>query len=330
MVMNFWEAQKRARSKTTIYLLVFVLLTISMAILLEIAMRTFADQQYQFDYPAASLLFLCITFGVAAFQYLMFQSHGGKVVAQSVGGRRVLQETTDPQERQLLNIVEELAISASLPVPPVYILPANQINAFAAGLNPQNAVIAITQGALIKLNRDEVQGVIAHELGHIYNGDMKISMRLAAMVMGFFFVLYIAFRLLHSTGFVSRRSSRQNGNQGQGANPVLLLAILMICAGAISWFIGSILKATISREREYLADACSVQFTRNPPGIANALKKIGKDQVNDMPAEGMAFSHMYFNEPKGLSALFASHPPLRKRIEAIEGGRYDFSKRVFQ
>lgn len=323
MVMNFWEAQRRARSKTTIYLVVFILLTVSVAILLEIAMRTFADQQYQFEFPVAGLLFLGITFGVAAFQYLMFQSQGGKVVAQSVGGRRVLPDTSDPQERRLLNIVEELAISASLPVPPVYILPANQINAFAAGLSPQNAVVAITQGALVKLNRDEIQGVIAHELGHIYNGDMKISMRLAAMVMGFFFVLYIAFRMLHSTGFISRRS-RQNGNQG--ANPVLLLAILLICAGAISWFAGSILKATISREREYLADACSVQFTRNTSGIANALRKIGKDQVNDMPAEGMAFSHMYFKEPSGLSALFASHPPLGKRIEAIEGGRYDFSE----
>ena len=323
MVMNFWEAQRRARSKTAIYLVVFVLLTISVAVLLEIAMRIFADQQYQFDFPAAGLLFLGITFAVAAFQYLMFQSQGGKVVAQSVGGRRVLPDTTDLNERRLLNIVEELAISASLPVPPVYILPANQINAFAAGLSPQNAVVAITQGALVKLNRDEIQGVMAHELGHIYNGDMKISMRLAAMVMGFFFVLYIAFRMLHSTSFISRRS-RQNGNN-QGVSPVLLLAILLICAGAISWFAGSILKATIGREREYLADACSVQFTRNPSGIANALKKIGKDQVSDMPAEGMAFSHMYFNEPSGLSALFASHPPLSKRIEAIEGGRYDFS-----
>ena len=235
MVMNFWEAQRRARSKTAVYMVVFALLTIFIALLLEFAMRTFAPDQYQSDFPLAGLMFLGITFAVAVFQYLMFQAQGGKVVAESVGGRRIFPNTSDPQEQRLLNIVEELAIAASLPVPPVYILPANQINAFAAGLNPQNAVIAITQGALAKLNRDEIQGVIGHELGHVYNGDMRISMRLAAMVMGFFFVLYFAFRLLNYSGFVSRRS-RQNGNQG--VNVVLVLALLMICAGAISWLSG--------------------------------------------------------------------------------------------
>lgn len=324
MAMNFWEAQRRARSNTTWYLFVFMLLTLGVAILLEWAMRYFAGDDYNPDYPVVGTIFLGITFLVASFQYMMFRSQGGKYVAESVGGRRIYPNTTDPQERRLLNIVEELSLAASIPIPPVYILPANQINAFAAGLNPQNAAIAITQGCLVKLNRDEIQGVIAHELGHVYNGDMKISMRLAAMVMGFYFVLYLAFWLLRFAGFGSRRSRDGNGN-GKGTNPILLISLLLIAAGAVTWFVGSILKATVSREREYLADACSVQFTRNPSGIANALRKIGKDQVDDMPSEGMAFSHMYFNEHSGLSSLFASHPPLEKRIEAIErGGRYYF------
>lgn len=321
MAMNFWEAQKRARSYTTYYLIVFILLTLLTAFLIEVAMRTFAGEEYQTKIPVPGLIFLGITFAVAAFQYSMFQSQGGKGVAQSVGGRRVLPDTTHPRERQLLNIVEELSIAASLPVPPVYILPANEINAFAAGINPQNAAVAITEGALIKLNRDEVQGVIAHELGHVYNGDMKISMRLAAMVMGFYFVLYLAFRLLASVRF-----ERREEGEGRGMNPILLLSLLLMAAGAFTWFAGSILKATVSREREYLADACAVQFTRNPSGIANALRKIGKDKTSDMPQEGMAFSHIYFNDYVGLSSLFASHPPLEKRIAAIEGGRYDFTK----
>lgn len=312
MAMNFWEAQRQARKKTAIYLSLFILLTLGVAVVLELALREMSpDYQMEYDFPVFGAAFLGVTFGVAALQYSMFASSGGKYVAESVGARPVYSDTRDPKERQLLNIVEEMAIASSIPVPPVYIIPARQINAFAAGLNPQNAVIAITEGALTTLKRDEIQGVIAHEMGHIYNGDMKIGMRLAAMVMGFFFILYFAFRIIQFSNF---RRSRENG---KGGNPVLLAAILLVAAGAITWFVGSILKASVSRQREYLADASSVQFTRNPDGLANALRKIAKEQYNDMPPEGMAFSHMYLDNHLGFNALFATHPPLEKRIKAI-------------
>lgn len=311
--MNFWAAQKRARKKTNIYLAVFIVITVGVAFLLEIVMRNTSPQTYG-QFPYVGLLFLGITFSVAAFQYQMFCSKGGRYVAESVGARLVDPMTTDPKERQLLNIIEEIALSSSLPVPPVYLMEAHQINAFAAGLTSDNAAIAITVGALEKLNRDEIQGVIAHEFGHIYNGDMKISMRLAAMVMGFFFVLYLAMRMFQFASF-SRRSQK-------GGNPVLLIALLLLGAGIFTWFAGSVLKAMVSREREYLADACAVQFTRNPNGIANALKKIGEDQTQDMPKQGMAYSHMYLDNHLGFSALFATHPPLKKRIDAILGKSY--------
>lgn len=316
MAMDFWEAQRKARSRTNIYLTIFVILTICVAILAEFAMRLLAQDSYDPPLPIVGLAFLVITFSVAAYNYGMYQEYGGSYVAETMGAKRVNPQTTNLTEKQLLNIVEEVAIAASLPFPPIYIIPAQQINAFAAGLNTKNAIIAVTQGSLQTLNRDELQGVIAHEFGHIYNGDMKISMRLAAMVMGFFFVLYLGLRLIQFSSFSSRKEN------GKGGNPVVIAAFVLIAAGALTWLFGTLLKCCVSREREYLADACAVQFTRNPHGIANALRKIGQAQTSDMPTTGMAFTHLYFDDYTGLSALFATHPPLDKRIAAIEGRVY--------
>ncbi len=310
MAMNFWEAQARARRYTALYLFVFILLTVAIAVVAEVAMRTFAGETYDTPYPLLGAAFLGITFLIAGFNYVRYQSFGGSCAAEAVGARLVSPDTTNPKERQLLNIVEELALASTLPVPPVYIIPAAEINAFAAGLNGKNAIVAITDGALQKLNRDEVQGVIAHEFGHITNGDMCISMRLAAMLMGFYFALYIGLRMLQLGG---------RSRDGKKGDPMAIAAFILIVAGSLSWLAGSILKAMVSRQREYLADACSVQFTRNPSGIANALRKIGQESIRDMPAGGANFSHMYLNDTSFFSTLFATHPPLEKRIAAIEG-----------
>lgn len=314
--MNFWQAQAQARSKTKIYLTAFIIITLIVAIVSETAMRYFAGEAYNPPVPLIGIGFIAITFLVSAFNYSMYGNYGGSYVAESIGAYKVEPTTTHPKERALLNIVEEISIAAALPMPEVYIIPAEQINAFAAGLKSEDAAIAISEGALYQLNREEIQGVIAHEFGHIYNGDMKISMRLAAMVMGFFFVLYMGFRLLQIAGF--RRSSDERG----GGNPIAIAAIIFMAAGVFTWFAGSVLKAMVSRQREYLADACAVQFTRNPNGIANALRKIARATVDDMPKEGSAFSHMYFDDHLGWGALFATHPPIQKRIEAIEGRTY--------
>lgn len=313
MAMNFWEAQRKARTLTTIYLFVFAFLTIAVAIIGEFALRTFAADSYDSPYPLFGVAFLGLTFAVAAYNYMMYREYGGGYVAESLGGYRIDPTSDNPQERQLLNIVQEIALAASLPMPSVYVLPSKEINAFAAGLTRENAAITVTEGTLERLNRDEVQGVIAHEFGHVYNGDMVISMRLAAMIMGFFFVLYIGLRLLQGSSFRSRN------NEKQGGNPILLIAVGLMIAGALTWFFGSILKAMVSRQREYLADACAVQFTRNPSGIANALRKISKDKAHDMPKTGSAYSHMFLEDH---SSIFDTHPPIEKRIAAIEGGKY--------
>lgn len=318
MVMDFWEAQRRARNKTIQCLIAFVCLTLVVATLSEVAMRYYAGESYNTPVPLVGLVFLAMTFGVAGFQYLMYKSYGGSYAAESVNAYRVDPNTQEPHERQTLNIVQEMAIAASVPVPPLYIIPADEINAFAAGLTPEDTIIAVTVGAMRKLNRDELQGVIGHELGHVHNADMTISLRLAAMVMGFFFVMYIGLRVLQFSSF----RGRGNGNR-KGPDLVALAALILIVAGIVTWFAGGILKAMVSRQREYLADASSVQYTRNASGIANALRKIAKDQLNDMPREGMSISHMYFNDQSFWSNLFATHPPLEKRIAALEGREKD-------
>jgi heat shock protein HtpX len=315
MPIDFWEAQRRARRQTSLYLALFVILTVAAAVLLELGMRYFVKDQYNPSWPVLGLIFLGLTFIAAALQYSCFLSMGGKYVAESIGAR-LADGRSDPKEAQVLNIVSECAIAASLPIPQTYIIEAEQINAFAAGLSSEDAVVAVTSGALKTLSREEMQGVIAHEFGHISNGDMKIGLRLSAMLMGFYFVLYIAVRMLQLSG--RGRGNRRSGDGG-GRNPIIAAALIMIVAGAITWLLGSILKAAVSRQREYLADASSVQFTRNPEGLVNALRKIKQETVKDMPTTGMAYSHLYLDDHKSLSSIFATHPPLERRIELLQG-----------
>lgn len=320
MAMNFWEAQRKAKSQTSFFVTIFVTLTFGIAVAAEWAMRFFAGPDYDPPLPYVAMVFLGITFLVAWGQYTMYQTQGGSYVAESVGAFRVDPTTGNQQARQLLNIVEEISVASGQPMPAVYILQADQINAFAAGMSPTSAAICITDGALRRLSRDELQGVIAHEFGHIYNGDMRISLRLAAMVMGFYFAFFLGLRILQFSGLAGGRRSRDD--ERGGANVVAMASIILFVAGAVTWLAGSILKAMVSREREYLADACAVQFTRNPDGISRALRKIAKDSVQDMPKDGSSISHMYFNDNSFFSEIFATHPPLEKRIAAIEGRTY--------
>jgi heat shock protein HtpX len=317
MAMDFWEAQRKARLRTAVFLILFVILTAIVSGLIEVALRYFAGEDYQPSYPIAGLVFAGLTFLIAGFQYLAFSVGGGSLVATSLGARQVDPNTSDFKVQTLLNIVQEMALAAHQPVPPVFILDAHQINAFAAGLSPDKAAITVTRGALTHLNRDELQGVIGHEFSHVANGDMLISMRLAALLMGFFFVLYLGLRIFQFSAIAGGRRD----NNRRGGNPIMLAALLFVIGGAITWFFGSILKAAISRQREYLADASAVQYTRNPNGIAGALRKIAHTTVSDMPSTGDAYSHLYFDDRSWFSSLFATHPPIEKRIAAIEGIR---------
>lgn len=311
MAMDFWESQRHARRQTAIYLIIFVILTIAVAAASEFAMRSLAENSYDTSFPLVGSIYATIAFLSAGYHYLMYKAQGGGFVAESMGGKLVSRQTTDPRLRQLLNIVEEMSVAASVPIPDVYLLQAEAINAFAAGLTEDKAAIGITTGALNSLNRDELQGVIAHEFGHIHNKDMRLTLILAALVMGFFIIIYMGLRILQFSSF-----SRNDDKKG---NPIVLAAVILLLAGVISWIGGTILRSCVSRQREYLADASAVQFTRNPDGILGALRKIEKESNTSMPAQGAGYAHMYFDHRSLWDFLFATHPPLQKRIEAIEG-----------
>jgi heat shock protein HtpX len=316
-VMDFWGAKRQAQKKTWWYLLLFAVMLITVAVASELALRYYLGKQYQPPEPWLAIGFVLITIGVGGFNYLMYGSQGGSYVAESLGGQRIDLATQDFKEKQLLNIVEEMALAAGMPVPPVFILEAEQINAFAAGLSPDDAAIAITRGALHTLSREEIQGVIAHEFSHIYHGDMLLNMRLAAMIMAFFFLVYMAFRILQFSAYTGGGRSRGKDKSG---NPTLVIALILLVAGAVSWCAGSVLRSMISRQREYLADASAVQYTRNPKGLLGALQKISTESKHDMPKEGGAYAHLYFSGASSwFSQIFSTHPPIDKRIAALKG-----------
>ncbi|MGQ9575715.1 MAG: M48 family metallopeptidase [Thermoguttaceae bacterium] len=243
---------------------------------------------------------------------------GGEVVALMLGGRRVDPRTTDLGQRRLLNVVEEMALASGLPVPPVYVLDNEPgINAFAAGHAPANAVIGVSRGALTYLSRDELQGVMAHEFSHILNGDMRLNLRLIGVLNGILILAILGYYLMRAAGSSSRRS-----RDGRGRALVFLLGLGLLVIGYIGVLFGKLIKAAVSRQREYLADASAVQFTRYPGGIAGALKKIGGlaqgSRIQDAHAEEC--SHLFFGDAfaGSLFNLFATHPPLVERIRRIE------------
>ena len=242
-------------------------------------------------------------------------SSGGKVVAESMGGQRLNQNTKDPLARQILNVVEEMAIASGTPVPPVYLMDEEGINAFAAGYSPRDAVIGVTRGCATKLDRDQLQGVMAHEFSHILNGDMRINIRLTGIIFGIVFLSSIG-RMLTNIAYVSGGRRRNGKDSGGGALVILGIGLLII--GGIGGFFGAMIRASISRQREFLADASAVQFTRNPEGIAGALKRIGGFSHGSkiQSAGAQEFSHMFFSS--GISSMFATHPPLPIRIKRID------------
>lgn len=248
---------------------------------------------------------------------------GGKVVAESLGGIRLSPDSQDPLQRRLLNVVEEMALAANTPVPPVYLLPESGINAFAAGYSAADAVIGVTRGCLEQLNRDELQGVVAHEFSHILNGDMRMNIRLIAILNGILFLGHIGYYMLRGSRGASaaRVSSSRSGNNKNGAGGILLLALGLVIIGYLGSFFGNLIKAAVSRQREFLADASAVQFTRNPRGIASALKVIGshgkRSKVSNSNADEN--SHLFFAEAiSRWASIFATHPPLATRIKRLE------------
>jgi Zn-dependent protease with chaperone function len=249
---------------------------------------------------------------VASFYKTLVLGGGGGVVARSLGGVRVSPDTTDPLQRRLLNVVEEMAIASGVPVPEVYLLEQESgINAFAAGHNPSNAAIGVTRGTLTTLNRSELQGVIAHEFSHILNGDMRLNVRLMGLLFGLLVIALIGRTVL-------RGATRVRGDRKGGVIIVLLIALAVLIIGYVGLFFGRLIQAAVSRHREALADASAVQFTREPGGLRGALVKIGASTAGSRLGnpEVEEVAHMLF--APGMRRFFATHPPLLERLKAID------------
>jgi Zn-dependent protease with chaperone function len=247
-------------------------------------------------------------------------SGGGNVVAEGLGGRRVFPDTTDPVERRLLNVVEEMALASGVPVPPVFLLSEEEgINAFAAGYSPSDAVVAVTRGTAERLSRDELQGVVAHEFSHILNGDMRLNIRLIGILHGILLIGLIGRILLR----LASNSGSRSGKDGKGAAAYIgLIGVALMVLGYVGTLVGNLIKAAVSRQREFLADASAVQFTRNPGGLAGALKRIGAAITgSSLKAPNAAeASHMFFAQGvwEGFTGLTATHPPLEDRIRRLD------------
>lgn len=320
--MDFFEAQDQARRKTKWLVLWFALAVVGVvvAVNLLVLLLTGGDQAVELM-TVASVGTAGVILAASGFKSMQLGA-GGSVVAHDLGGRLVMPGSTDFDEKRLLNIVSEMAIASGMPVPQVYLMDEEEgINAFAAGTEPSNAVIGVTRGCLQRLSREELSGVVAHEFSHILNGDMRLNMRLMGLVFGLLVLSMVGRGMVELLRFQNLSSRRSNNKEGGNIMLVLfLLGLGLIVIGSLGVFFGRLIQAAVSRQREYLADASAVQFTRNPDGIAGALKKIGGLSVGSKmkSAKAMEASHMFFSNGGMFSFGLATHPPLEIRIREIE------------
>jgi Zn-dependent protease with chaperone function len=322
--MDFFQSQDIARRNTKRLVFLFALALLSLIamtnLLILFGLGVFADtldtplfERIDWSLFASISLAILVVVAGGSFYKLMSLRGGGASVAEMMKGRLIVAGSQNLAEQKVLNVVEEMAIASGTPVPPVYVIEEQSINAFAAGFTPADAVIGITRGAIESFSREELQGVIAHEFSHILHGDMRLNIRLIGILYGIMVLGIVGYYIVRSTG-MSRRS-KNSGN-------IAIAGIGLIVLGYSGTFFGNWIKAAVSRQREFLADASAVQFTRNPDGIADALKRIGSSATGSvMESPGASeISHALFGEgvKHSFSSMFATHPPLAERIKRVQ------------
>ena len=326
--MDFFEAQDQARRSSKKLVFLFIIACICVLVAINgVALLVMMIGQAKAGgsgggwfrpeiFALVSVATLAVIVGGSLFKTAQLSGDGGKV-ARLLGGRPIDPHTNDPDERKLLNIVEEMSIASGVPVPDTYVIDNQDgINAFAAGNDIESAAIGVTRGCIARLTRDELQGVIAHEYSHILNGDMKLNLRLIGVIFGLLVIGLIGYVLLRSAPYGSGRS--RSNSKDNGAMAMLLIGAAVWLIGSVGVFFGRLIQASVSRQREFLADASAVQFTRNPNGIRDALRRIGGNAAgsNVQSVHAGEISHMFF--ANGFSSMFATHPPLPQRIKAID------------
>ncbi len=310
--MDFFAQQAKVRrsSRTLVLLFITAVLSIVIAVdlicafLLGVGLRPLP--LLGVSAAVLAVIGLCTAYRVASL------AGGGSAVAQGMHAVEVPADTTNPQWQRLRNVIEEVAIASGVPVPDIYVMQdETAINAFAAGYTPADAVVCVTQGCLDQLDRDELQGVIAHEFSHVLNGDMRLNIRLIGLLFGIMAIGLIGRFMIYGG---SGRSRRDGGN-------VALAGLALLIVGGIGLFFGKMIQAAVARSRESLADASAVQFTRQTSGIAGALKKIAAfEQGSQLQSPRRdEVRHMLFGDAE-MSSMFATHPPIIQRIQALEPG----------
>ena len=335
--LDFFAAQAEARRRTAVLVVSFalaccVVVAVVYAALVAVAATAIPHADLPLELPAglsgmsgrpslfqpallvlAAALVGAVTGLGTAYHAVRLSAGGGEAVAEMLGGVRVDRDAADPAERRLVNVTEEMAIAAGLPVPHLYVLSGEQgINAFAAGYTPGHAVVAVTRGALDRLSRDELQGVLAHELSHVLNADTRVDLRLMAAVGGLTVLALLGRLILRGTS-----SSRSRDSRGRGA--ALLVGLAFLLAGAFGALCGKLVRYAVARQREWLADASAVQFTRNPDGLAGALRKIAAEGSALRSPHAPEAAHIFFASAATgfLAGLFSTHPPIEERIRRL-------------
>ncbi len=317
--MDFFEKQERARLQTKWLVFYFAFAVVGIIAVLHIGFSLLLGQPLDdwelLAFTAGGVLIAVVIGSLVKIAEL---SKGGKAVAEMLGGTPVNPSTTDTNERRLLNVVEEMSLASGVPVPQVYVLDEEGINAFAAGYSTGDAAVGVTRGCIERLSRDELQGVIGHEFSHILNGDMRLNIRLMGLLNGILFLALLGGVLMRLAATTRPRSS--NDKNGGSIVAVLIAGgLVLYIVGWIGVFFGKLIKAAVSRQREFLADAAAVQFTRNPDGLAGALSKIASHSSQLAHPKAQEASHMFFGNgmAEAWLGLFATHPPIQQRIAEI-------------
>ena len=333
--MNFFEQQDQARRRTTWLVLLFLLAVVCVALsFYGLALFVIVPQAQDRGARGVDLwwnpeIFMQITGAVCLIIFLgagvqrLRLGGTGKSVAEALGGQPLQGSTDNPDEQKLRDVVDEMAIASGMPVPPIYILQEDAINAFAAGKNPQDAVLGFTRGAITQLNRDELQGVTGHEFSHIAHKDTRLNLRIACVVAGIMLIALIGRVMLQVAGRIATapRMSSKKDDRGSAALLFVAVGLGLLVVGGIGAFFGRLLQAAVSRQREFLADASAVQYSRNPAGIACALRRIGGlpfTPIQSPTASGL--NHFFFS--KSIHSWLSTHPPLPERIRRIEQGGF--------
>lgn len=329
--MDFFSAQKKAKQRslllfsallltiTTLTLLTYAIFIIAYIQFFSISLDAFLQAPTQYI-KIQHLLFLAVII-LFVILFAMFKKwnelkSGGESVAIALGARALLYSTASTKERQALNVVEEMALASGIGGIVLYSLNDSAINAFAAGTEPRNAIVAVTQGAIEQLSRDELQAVIAHEFSHIFHADMKLNAQTSALIFGMVAIADVGRAIFRYAPQSTSRRDRSGKKEASASLYLFAIAIALIIIGYVGNVMGSLIQAAISRKREFLADATAVQYTRYPQALAQALYKIKGESSPPQTQNASLYRHFFFASIS--SNLFATHPPLDERIRRVD------------